>query len=694
MFQIDTLQLDSTVFENMLNLRYINFYFSSFTGKYRDKKLYADQVDGVSLPDELRLLCWEHYPFKSISSFNPKNLVVLKLHHGDMEQLWTDDHQIPNLSRAKNLEILCFNGCKSLVELPCLDHLASLTTLQLHGCYNVKKFPEVPNDLCLLNLTQTGIEEVPDSVHKLELLEILCLSKSSVKNVSKNISKLESLRFLDLSHCLIAEFPEIPRKLRDAVPVLQEGRLQMKEPRVLPEAVPQSYRPLTEVGSGLKASSSQKLPSNVTRSDSGWFGSLRYLKMNHCKSLKLLSELPRYLRYLNAHGCASLEEVSFTSLKVPDLNDYPHPFDGQQEAFIIFSNCFRLTPRSIYNIEERVMSRVRSFAKKCASGPKKLICCLPENEISASVFEYQRMNASLILYIKPPRWCFGRRFFLVFAICLVADLTYCQIYGDLEFICEFHLTLAGGGYEKFRSEWCYMLDYMSEPEYEGDHKFLLFSSDMVKEGKHYEAASFRFYIKNRYYSGEDDDIKVKKCDRYVYSEEYLMLFFECLSLNQVSIDNIEANAMLKIGFLAKKWIARRKYAYDRGRLVCCFPGDKISANMFKFRINNSRLNLKIAPNECSSCRFLAFAIYLVVDLTQRCHRRVSFKFICDYQLTSAGGDGSEMLHSEFYDELSELGPRYIGDHALILFNNDMIHEDKNYEEASFEFYINEIYVDQ
>ncbi|KAK8999616.1 hypothetical protein V6N11_070775 [Hibiscus sabdariffa] len=201
-------------------------------------------------------------------------------------------------------------------------------------------------------------------------------------------------------------------------------------------------------------------------------------------------------------------------------------------------------------------------------------------------------------------------------------------------------------------------------------------------------------------------------DRYVYSEEYLMLFFECLSLNQVSIDNIEANAMLKIGFLAKKWIARRKYAYDRGRLVCCFPGDKISANMFKFRSNNSWLNLKIAPNKCSGRRFLAFAICLVVDLTQRYHRRVGIKFVCDYQLTSTGGDGSEMLHSEFYDEfydeLSELGPRDIGDHVLILFENDMIHEDKNYEEASFEFYIksscydeegnetedNEIYVDQ
>ncbi|KAK8999615.1 hypothetical protein V6N11_070774 [Hibiscus sabdariffa] len=541
MFQIDKLRLCPTIFENMLNLRYINFCFSPFTGKYRNRKLHADQVDGVSLPDELRLMCWEHYPFRSLSNFNPKNLVVLKLSHGDMEQLWNDDYhqglvnlrkvvlsdckklkKIPNLFSATNLEILCFNGCKSLVDFPCFTHLTSLKTLQLHGCCNLKKFPELPKDLSVLNLTETGIEEVPDSVQRLVGLEMLCLSNSSIKNVSTNISKLESLRFLDLSHCLIAEFPEIPRLLVDNVPY-----------QMYIGAVPQSYRPLPEAAPQrlmsyeLKASSSQKIPSNITFSGGSRrlpvadlpssnlrFKSLGCLKMNHCKSLKLLPELPPYLRYLNAHGCTSLEEVSFT-YQNRDLYE-PHSFDGEDEFLMIFSNCSSLNRGSIYNIEENAMLKVISLAKKCACGPKKVVCCIPGNKIEAIKFPYQSMNASLILQITPNtlNWYSRRRFF-VFAICLIADLSHCHIYGDLEFICEYQLIVRGDGYEKFRSEWCYKLDYVSEPEYMGDHKLILFSGDMVKEDKDYELASFQFYIKNRYYGGEENDIKVKKCGVHV-----------------------------------------------------------------------------------------------------------------------------------------------------------------------------------
>ncbi|XP_040934562.1 disease resistance protein RPV1-like [Gossypium hirsutum] len=180
-----------------LDMSQIDFYFPPFIGKQRKKKLHADQVGDVSLPDELRLLCWEYYPFKSLSlSFDPKNLVVLKLPHGDVQQLWNeDDHQdlinlrkivltncknlkkIPNLLGAVNLEILCFNGCNSLVELPGFSGLASLKTLQLHGCYNLKKFPELPNDVSFLDLAETGIEEVPDSIEHIAGLETLLLTK-------------------------------------------------------------------------------------------------------------------------------------------------------------------------------------------------------------------------------------------------------------------------------------------------------------------------------------------------------------------------------------------------------------------------------------------------------------------------------------------------------------------------------------
>ncbi|MFQ6647137.1 hypothetical protein Gotur_020622, partial [Gossypium turneri] len=188
----------------------------------------ANQVDSICLPNELRLLHWDYFPFKTLSSFNSKNLVVLILRRGNMEQLWNeDDHmdlvnlrqidvsechnlrKIPNFSGAINLELLDCSLCKSLVELPCLNHLATLhhDKLYLQGCYRLKKFPQVPRHFCSLGLLITEIEEVPDSIEHLHKLQRLSLSKSNVIKVSINISKLESLRKLDLSGCPMVQFP-------------------------------------------------------------------------------------------------------------------------------------------------------------------------------------------------------------------------------------------------------------------------------------------------------------------------------------------------------------------------------------------------------------------------------------------------------------------------------------------------------
>ncbi|XP_040934205.1 disease resistance-like protein DSC1 isoform X2 [Gossypium hirsutum] len=487
--------------------------------KQRKKKLHVDQVGDVSLPDELRLLCWEYYPFRSLSSsFDPKNLVVLKLPHGDMEQLWNeDDHQdlinlrkivlsncknlkkIPNLLGAINLEILCFNGCNSLVELPGFSDLASLKTLQLHGCYNLTKFPELPNDVSFLDLAETGIEEVPDSIEHIAGLETLLLAKSKINNVSCNISKLECLRYLDFSHCLVAEFPEILRRpeLERAEGATYAFSLSLDFP------LPDSRKvPIVHV------------PPKILK-----FKSLEYLKMDHCESLKLLSELPPYLRYLDAHGCKSLEKVSFTDRNQDQYELYS--FYGKDEFFMIFSDCFSLNQVSIKNIEANAMQKIESLVKKWRCkydyGPKSLFCCFPGSEISASKFEYQRMNSSLKLQITPNEFSGSR--FLSFAICLVVDLKYCHKYNkDLRCICEYQLTAFDGCYEKFECEWGYKLDFELHRKYMGDHVLILFSDKMIKKDDDYVEASFEFYINKCYYKGdaEVDDIKVKKCGVHVY----------------------------------------------------------------------------------------------------------------------------------------------------------------------------------
>ncbi|XP_040957997.1 disease resistance protein RPP4-like [Gossypium hirsutum] len=188
--------------------------YNKIENGYRNPKFLVDQVDSISLPNKLRYLCWDYFPLKTLSSFNPKNLVMLILRSGNMEQLWNEnDHmnlvnlreidvsnckklrKIPNLSRALNLELLDCSYCESLFELPCLNHLASRDEdkLRLEGCYSLKKFPQVPSHFCYLDLRETEIQEVPDAIKYLHKLERLLLSKSKrVSNCRFAHTKLEA----------------------------------------------------------------------------------------------------------------------------------------------------------------------------------------------------------------------------------------------------------------------------------------------------------------------------------------------------------------------------------------------------------------------------------------------------------------------------------------------------------------------
>ncbi|KAE8669352.1 hypothetical protein F3Y22_tig00112249pilonHSYRG00338 [Hibiscus syriacus] len=159
-------------FVNILNLRYINLYTMCLV--FQNDKVLKHKVDSVSFPDELRYLYWSGYPFKSLSpNSNPKNLVVLKLHFGCMEQLWSEDHQdlvnlriidlfyclklrkIPNLSGAINLKSLC---CRLVVPLELPNNI---TMLVLDHCESLKTLPELPRYLWLLDARNcTSLEKV------------------------------------------------------------------------------------------------------------------------------------------------------------------------------------------------------------------------------------------------------------------------------------------------------------------------------------------------------------------------------------------------------------------------------------------------------------------------------------------------------------------------------------------------------
>ncbi|XP_016722973.2 inactive disease resistance protein RPS4-like [Gossypium hirsutum] len=380
--------------------------------------------------------------------------------------------KIPNLLGALNLETLDCEKCESLVELPSLARLTSLKTLRLRGCRSLKKFPEIPNNFDELDLSETGIKEVSDFIERLDRLQRLTLTNSTVKDVSSNISKLKSLSFLNLIGCPILKFPTLDVRL----PSLR-------------------------------------------------FKSLKYMHMDRCKSLKLLSELPPYLLDLNVHDCRSLEKVSFA-----DQNLYQFDYlDADDTCFtMLFCNCFKLNQESINNIEANAMLKIGSLAKKWAArydrqsnpdGAPRLICYFPGNKISANMFKCQSMNSSLSLKIAPNGDSGSR--FLVFAICLVADPTHCLALHLGGCICEYQLTTAGGGNggggcENFRSE-ISLLSFFKRVKYMDYHVFILSSIDMVIEDKNYEEASFKFYIRPLGLGrGGEEYIKVERCGVHVF----------------------------------------------------------------------------------------------------------------------------------------------------------------------------------
>ncbi|KAK8978343.1 hypothetical protein V6N11_028346 [Hibiscus sabdariffa] len=396
---------------------------------------------------ELRYLCWMFYPFKSLSpSFNPKNLVVLKLQYGYMEQLWNKDNQelvnlreidlrfckklrrIPNLSRAINLQIFICTGCESLVELPRLNHLASLKKFKFEGFHKLKKFPEFPNIFSKLDLSHSRIKEVPDSIQYLVGLRELRLVCSRVENVSSNISKLESLGELDLSHC---------------------------------------------------------------------------------KRLKTLLNLPRNPFRLVADGCSSLEKVSFTGhnfssfLSLHDSDDAPQA----EQIYMSFLNCRSLNQESIKNIGENAMLQIEFLAQRWArkkgishedyksdSFPNRSFCCFHGEEVSANEFEHRSLNSGLNLNLTPN--CSSRGRFLAFVFCLVVDHWFEN--KCFEFICKYQLTTTRD--ETFTSEDQVFYTAGKDPDmgytfvrdHPRDHVFILFSKEMIIIDNDYEKASFEF----------------------------------------------------------------------------------------------------------------------------------------------------------------------------------------------------------
>ncbi|GAY62257.1 hypothetical protein CUMW_216340, partial [Citrus unshiu] len=70
----------------------------------------------------------------------------------------------PAIESLCKLVVLRLDNCRRLKNLPSsICNLTSLTELELHGCSNITKFPDISGDMKYLSLSETAIEELPSS---------------------------------------------------------------------------------------------------------------------------------------------------------------------------------------------------------------------------------------------------------------------------------------------------------------------------------------------------------------------------------------------------------------------------------------------------------------------------------------------------------------------------------------------------
>ncbi|KAL5843536.1 hypothetical protein ACOSQ4_009494 [Xanthoceras sorbifolium] len=303
--KMKNIHMNPQVFEKMLNLRFLIFYNAT---------KYISKVCSPSyLPDELRYLCWDRYPSKTLpSSFSAENLVELDLSDSSLEQLWEGKMDAPKLKRFN------LSDSRHLTKIPKFSNAPCLEVIYLHRCKSLldtfcekfRSFPEMAGDIKTLDLSGTAIEEVPSSIGSLTKLTDLDISNcKGLKHISPNICKLKSLPTLSLLGCSNLEsFPEISETMES----LEELDLYGTTIKQLPVSI-ENLNGLLNIDLSY-SENLERLPSSICN-----LISLQELNVSYCPKLDKLPENLgnlKSLKYLNAGktGVCQLSS-SLTSLE-------------------------------------------------------------------------------------------------------------------------------------------------------------------------------------------------------------------------------------------------------------------------------------------------------------------------------------------------------------------------------------------
>lgn len=226
-----------------------------------------------------------------------------ELYLADCQSLETLPSSIRHLKKLKTLNM---EECRKLEVLPTNINLESLSNLTLFGCSLVRSFPDISRNVSVLSLENTAIEEVPWWIEKMTGLTGLFMSGcSKLSRISPNISKLKHLEDVDFSSCS----------------ALTEDSWD-DDPQVMVPA------PIGDLD--MSDNTFTRLPHSFVSIKP------RELDIGNCRKLVSLPELLQTssLKILRAQDCVSLERVASHRFRNP-------------ETILHFINCFELEQESL-----------------------------------------------------------------------------------------------------------------------------------------------------------------------------------------------------------------------------------------------------------------------------------------------------------------------------------------------------------
>ncbi|KAL5076277.1 hypothetical protein RYX36_015261 [Vicia faba] len=366
--KIEDLHLSSDSFTNMFEMRYLKFYYGK---KNETSNIYLP--NGLdSLSDKLRYLEWHRYCLKSLpSKFSAKLLVELLMPFSNLQKLWDGVQdlanlkeidlrfckklvEIPDLSKARNLEWLSLSQCRNLREIhPSIlslnklknlelegctkiesliqmdnNHLESLQNIQLSNCSSLKEFSVTSNKLEKLWLDGTSIQELSPSVWCCEKLKMIDLHNcDNLVGFGDNIQNyigIGSLNTIVLSGCKGLNASNLGFNVKSWQATLTSLSL---ENCCNLETLPDSIGLLSSLQClKLSGSNVESLSPNIKN-----LNNLKELRLDNCKKLVSVPELPSSLRLFSAINCISLK-TDLTALDIA-FEHRPKPQPYPQSVF-------------------------------------------------------------------------------------------------------------------------------------------------------------------------------------------------------------------------------------------------------------------------------------------------------------------------------------------------------------------------